>query len=211
MIKFLSFITILVLFFSGCATTDLQTSVKMTKSVWLQPAKTKGKSIYVSIKNTSQEHIEIEPLLIQQLQSKGFKIVNDAKVADYVLMVNILFANSLREANAVKTGTGLGVASGVIASTSSNSNMKDSLLIGAGVALASGLVAHSLEDETYKAVVDLVVNEKLSGASGKSLMGSGYKEHKTRILAEAVRVDLKLDEALPILSEKIAKQIADIF
>ena len=43
------------------------------------------------------------------------------------------------------------------------------------------------------------------------IMGQGYKTHQTRVLAEAIKTHLKLDEALPVLSEKIATQISNIF
>jgi len=197
---------------TGCATFELQTNVKMTKSVFLKPVNNKAeKTIYISLKNISQENMDILPLLEERLKSKGYTLVKSAEDAHYVLFINILFANNLREANAVKAATGLGIAGGAIAA-GSNSNTGDSLLIGAGIALASGLVGKALEDETYRAVVDVVVDEK-SDQSGnsQSTMGDDYKEHKTRVLAEAVQTDLKLEEALPILTEKVAIQIANIF
>ncbi|SFP29726.1 TraT complement resistance protein [Hydrogenimonas thermophila] len=40
---------------------------------------------------------------------------------------------------------------------------------------------------------------------------TNYIEKKTRIFAEAIKMNLKLEEALPILEKKIAKQIVGIF
>lgn len=203
---------ILLFIMTGCATFELQTNVKMTKSVFLKPVNNKTeKTIYISLKNISQENMDILPLLETKLTSKGYSIVNSAENAHYVLFINILFANNLREANALKAATGLGITGGAIAA-GSNSSTGDSLLIGAGIALASGLVGKALEDETYRAVVDVIVDEKSDQAvNSQSTMGNGYKEHKTRVLAEAVQTDLKLEQALPILAEKVATQIANIF
>ncbi len=38
-----------------------------------------------------------------------------------------------------------------------------------------------------------------------------YVEHKTRVFSEAVKMNLKLDEALPVMVEKMAEQISQIF
>lgn len=196
--------------FSGCATLELETNVKMTKSVFLKPANNEKRTVYVSLKSITGDHLDILPLLEKNLKSKNYTIVNNAKDAQYVLMVNILFANNLKEAYAIRNGAALGVTSGIIAG-GSGSNTSDSLLVGATVALASGLVSEALEDETYRAVVDVAVDEKSDNGNKESIMGEGYKEQKTRVLAEAVQTNLKLNEALPILSQKVATQLSNIF
>ncbi len=196
-------------FFTGCGTLGLQTNVKMTKSVFLKPENAQDRSIYISLKSMTGDHLDILPLLKKNLHTKNYTIVDNAKDAHYVLMVNILFANNLKEAYALRNGAALGATTGIIAAAS-GSNTGDSILIGAAVALAGGLVSNALEDETYRAVVDVVVDEKSKYGDG-SIMGQDYKEHKTRILAEAVQTNLKLNEALPILSNKVATQLSNIF
>lgn len=42
-------------------------------------------------------------------------------------------------------------------------------------------------------------------------METNYVEHKTRVFSEAVKMNLKLDEAMPVLIEKMAEQISGIF
>ncbi len=197
--------------FSGCGTLFLETNVKMTKCVWLKPAEKEKKSIYVSLKNISQENLEILPILKSKLEAKNYVFVESSTNADYVLMINILFANNLKEAYAIKNAAGVGITTGIIAAVGSSST-RDSLLVGATAALATGLVTKALEDETYRAVVDVTVEEKREEAGLSSeIMGQGYKTHQTRVLAEAVKTHLKLDEALPVLSDKIATQISNIF
>jgi len=197
-------------FFTGCATLELETNVKMTKSVFLKPVNNEKRTVYVSLKSITGDNLDILPLLEKNLKSKNYILVNSAEDAQYVLMVNILFANNLKEAYAIRNGAALGVTSGIIAA-GSGSNTRDSLLVGATVALASGLVSKALEDETYRAVVDVVVDEKSDNGNKKSIMGEDYKEQKTRVLAEAVQTNLKLNEALPILSQKVATQLSNIF
>lgn len=210
LIKMLCNIVIAILI-SGCSTLSLETNVKMTKSVWLKPVEKEKRSIYISLKNISQENLEILPILKSRLEAKNYVLVDSSNNADYVLMINILFANNLKEAYAIKNAAGIGVATGIIAAAG-NSGTKDSLLIGATAALATGLVTKALEDETYRAVVDVTVEEKREEVGVSSeVMGKGYKTHQTRVLAEAVQTNLKLDEALPVLSNKVAMQISNIF
>lgn len=202
--------------FSGCGTLGLETNVKMTKSVFLRPVPIEKKSVYVSLKNISEERLEVIEGLQKNLKLKGYQLIDDPDHAEFVLMVNILFANNLKEANAIRAASGMGITGGVIAA-GSGSNTGDSLLIGAGMALAAGLVGKALEDETYRAIVDVSVNQRLLDGEGydatekTGTMGREYKEHKTRVIAEAVQTNLKLDKALPILSADVAKQISNIF
>lgn len=198
------------LFITGCATLELQTNVKMTKSVFLKPIEKENKTIYISSKNITNDNLNILPLLKENLQKKNYTILENSDDAQYVMMINILFANNLKEAYAIRNGAALGVTTGIVAA-GSGSNTGSSLLIGAGVALASGLVSKALEDETYRAVVDVVIDEKSINGSKDSIMGEEYKEHKTRVLAEAVQTNLKLQEALPILTRKVAIQLSNTF
>lgn len=200
----------LTFFIAGCATLELQTNVKMTKSVFLKPIEKENKTIYISLKNITNDNLDILPLLKKNLQDKNYTILENSDNAQYVMMINILFANNLKEAYAIRNGAALGVTTGIIAA-GSGSNTGSSLLIGAGVALASGLVSEALEDETYRAVVDVVINEKSINGNKESIMGEEYKEHKTRILAEAVQTNLKLEKALPILTKKVAIQLSNAF
>jgi len=208
--KIISSSLVLGLFFSGCATLNLETKVKMTNSIWLKPTVAEKKSVYIQFKNTSGEDFNLVPAIKENLLKKGYIVVENPNKAKYVLMVNILFANNLKEANAIKVAGNTGAVTAIIAS-GSGSSTRDSLLVGATFALASGLASSALEDETYRAVVDVVIDEKTDDTDEKGIMGDGYKEQKTRIFAEAVRADLKLKEALPVLQKKIATQIANIF
>ncbi len=202
---------------SGCGTLALQTNVKMTRTVWLKPNPIAKATVFISLKNISGEKLHILSQLKDKLRQKNYIIVDSSSNADYVVMINVLFANNLKEATNISAAGSAGVASGVIAAAG-GSDGGDSLLVGASVALASGLIGHALADETYRAVVDILIDEKVKSSDhtiamnpNESVMGSGYKEHKTRVLAEAVQTNLKLNEALPILSKDISTQISNIF
>jgi len=242
--------------FSGCATNELQTQSKMSRSVFLNPVKKSLRIVYVDVKNTSgQEMNSLLPLLEQKIQSKGYKLTDDPEMAQYVLMANILFANDKKENNAAG-GAVAGAATGAGIASYNNNGAGGTILAGAAAGLIGGLIAKSFEDTIYQMVVDVNVREKtkqkvltssggevgqveikdgkkagfMNSFAGKARSNEGggsmddkmtetstqqyetnYIERRTKIFAEATKVDLQLTEALPILEQKIASQIAGIF
>jgi len=187
-----------VLLFSGCATATLETNTKLTRSIVLDHSVSRQKPIYVQVTNTANsggEKMHLEENIKKELSKKGYKIVNSSKDAKLGLFVNVLFANNLKEANAVVAASGVGITSGVIAMGAG-----DSLLIGAAAALAGAGVAKTLEDETFKAVIDLTIKDYTENS-----------ERKSRIFSRAVKMDLDLEEALPVLESEAVKSIANIF
>ena len=81
------------LLMSGCATTELQTSAKMTQSIFVSPASKEKRTIFVSMRNTSGTDIALEPRVTQALINKGYTIVGDPDKATYVLMANVLYCD----------------------------------------------------------------------------------------------------------------------
>jgi len=245
--------TLSLTFLTGCATTELQTQAKMTRSIFLEPVKKSQKVVYISIRNTSGQDINLEPKIVAELQKKGYKIVDDPDAAKYILMVNVLFANNLKEANAAR---GASAAGTIGAAAGASGGGKDALVGAVAGALIGGVLAKATEDDIFRMVVDVVVRQKIdqrvtttTGStegqasisnqaragfmnefSGpiRSKDGAGrlndamtnstaqtyqtnYIEKKTRVFAEAVKMNLTLAEAMPILEDKISKSIAGIF
>lgn len=242
--------------FTGCATTELQTQSKMSRSIFLNPVKKSLRVVYVDVKNTSgQELNNFLPLLEKKLIGKGYKLTDDPDKAKYVLMVNTLFANDKKENNAANAAA-LGTATGVGIGGYNGKGVGSSLLIGAGVGLVTGLIGKFTEDTIYQMVVDINIREKTNqkvytttgGSVGQASVSDGrragfmntfggkvrnnkgggsmsdnitesssqqystnYIEKRTTIFAEATKMNLKLQEALPILEEKMSSQIAGIF
>jgi len=238
---------------SGCATSQLQTSAKMTQSVFVNPVAKERRTIFVSMKNTSGTDIMLEPRVAQTLMNKGYMIVDDPDKASYVLMANVLYCNKKSENN-VASGAMMGGAAGAIAN--SGSNGRSMAVAGLAGAVVGGLIGKATEDSIFQMQVDIVIREKAKGkvnaytgtSSGQASVRDGQKsgtmnsfggpirdadasgklnsntyssssqsyesdfiEHRTMMFAEATKMDLTLDEAIPVLEQKIANQIAGIF
>ncbi len=189
--------------FSGCATTDLQVETKPTNTVFLDPVKRAQKTIYIEVKNSSGKDIEnFETKLKDKLVTQGYTITADAKSAQYILMTNVLFAANSKEGvsgGAVAGGTVLGAMAGAM-----KTNNGSGLLIGAAAGAATFAVASVVgQDEYYRFITDVLVKEKDTGDK--------YTEHTMRIYSQSVKMNLKTEEAIPIMVDQTTEQIVKIF
>jgi hypothetical protein len=160
------------------------------------------KSIYVQVTNTANsggENMNLETSIKQSLQAKGYDLASSSSEATYGLFVNVLFANNLKEAKAIKTAAGLGATTSIVA-MGSGSSTGDSLLIGATAALAGAVGAKLLEDDTFRAVIDVNVKNYVHNTN-----------ENTRVFAQAVKMNLELAEALPVLEKESTRSIVNIF
>jgi hypothetical protein len=168
-------------------------------------------------------------------------------------MVNVLFANNLKEANAARAA---GQTAVVGAAAGSGGGGRDALLGAVAGAVIGGTIGKLTEDEVYRMVVDVVIKEKVNRPVKTAVSNSigqvsvtnqrragfanefagplrskneagklhdninenvsqeyktNYIEKRTRVFAEATKMNLKLAEALPILENKISKSIAGLF
>lgn len=148
--------------FTGCATTELQTNAKMTQSVFINPVAKNKRLIFVSNKNTSGQKINLEDTILNELQAKGYTIVEDPEMATYVLMMNVLYCDKKQENNAAAGAVGAG-ALGAGIGAYNNQGFGNSAAIGLGAALVGGLIAKATEDTIYQMQVDIVIREKANG------------------------------------------------
>ena len=148
------------LLFTGCATTELQTQSKMTRSVFITPVKKSERIIYVDVKNTSGQDLNnLLSLTEQKLTNRGYKLTDDPEIAKYILVANVLFANNKKENNATGGALALGAAGAGVGAYNSNSagGVVAGGLIGAGI---GALVGKLTEDTIYQMVVDINVKER---------------------------------------------------
>jgi hypothetical protein len=187
---------------SGCGTMSLETNSKLSRTILIDHSQQVKKSIYVQVTNTANsggENMNLETSIKQSLQAKGYDLASSSSEATYGLFVNVLFANNLKEAQAIKTAAGLGTTSAVVA-MGSGSGTGDSLLIGATAALAGAVGAKLLEDDTFRAVIDVNVKNYVHNTN-----------ESTRVFAQAVKMNLELAEALPVLEKESTRSIVNIF
>ena len=167
-------------------------------------------SFFAEVRNDSGKEIQLKPLLVALLQSRGYDIEKDRSKAGYIitLHVNEILAVNLPEDEipivedynpvygatlpAILLGAGIGAGVGG----------RSGLAIGLGAGLLFGLGADLASRpgyEGYAMSAELELGE---------LTGTAHERHKTRLVALAA-VPAGIDP-LPALEDRMANKICDI-
>ncbi len=202
-------------FLVGCAATQtviehgkLSVHTQQSRSIFLDPIPQQQKTVFVSMKNNTDEHINITSSLKSHLAAQGYKISNVADKTHYLLQINILQIGTMApSASSLALGGGFGsaiagasagTAIGALASQSSTGMIAGGLSGG-----VLGLAADALvKDVSYSMVTDVQITEHQK----KSL-----KRYRTRIVSTAHQVNLKFKDAKPLLEKGLVNTITGIF
>ncbi len=226
---------------SGCAATqtalahrNLNVSSRMSETIFLDPVPERQRTIYVQVRNTSDQALNtthIAQELSQALLAKGYQTVSSEQ-AHYVLQANVLAIGKMDEAaaqSALQAGFGGALVGMTLASTA-----QSSLRGVAGGAIAGGLsemLADTLvKNVTYSAITDIQISEAAvpasNGNSGHAGLdaaavkkspsgvqqGSGrWSYYRTRMVSTANQVNLSFDEALPQLQNQWVHALSGLF
>ena len=234
--KLLLLVILTVIFLTGCSSVNtivkkrnLEVQTQMSETIWLNPEFIGDKTVFIQIKNTTPKTLTIEQRIRTLLISKGYKITTDPKKANYWLQANILKLNKedLRNSNPAEAGlmgAGVGGALGAYNTGSVNSAI--------GLGLVGGVVATAadalVEDVYYVMVTDVVISEKTNrkvtidnvnlikqgtrGVAATTSVNSGnMNKYQTRVVSTANKVNLKFEEATPLLEVELISTISNIF
>lgn len=211
---------------------NLDVKTQMSETIWLEP--TSDKTVFVQVRNTSDKDMSgLQSQIASELTAKGYHVTSSPDAAYFWVQANILkadkmdlrqtqgFLSSGYEGAATAAALGAGI-------TAYNSSSAGATL---GVGLASGLVGLAadamVEDVNYTMVTDLQISERSKakvttdniaalrqGTSGMKVQTSTEQgdraKYQTRVVSSANKVNLKFDEAKPVLEAQLAKSIAGI-
>ena len=233
-------ISIFAVFSTGCVNSmtraidskDLSTSVKMSDTIFLEPVGPEKQIAYLKVRNTSdQQSLSAEKLhlgIASRLEAKGFSITNNPNKANYRIDANILSVSLVDESLTADAAV-IGGFGGVVAGA--HGGYKGAAAGGLVGAAAGAIVGSMFKINNYVLVVDAQVSEKFEGgvertsiSDSRSGGGTGrsntkqtvnrkddFYHHRTRIAATAKQTNLKFEEAVPVLSEKLIASLSGIF
>ena len=163
--------------------------------------------------------------------SKGYRIVNDPAQARYWLQANVLKVDKvdLREVSP-DTFSNVVLAGGIGAALGGTRSGGIYTAVGWGLAAATiSTIADALvKDINYAMVTDILITEKTGkavsvttknvvkqGTSGSRTSTSqeetNVDKYSTRVLSIANKVNLKFEEAVPVLEEELVNVISGVF
>jgi outer membrane lipoprotein SlyB len=226
---------------TGCATatavqkTNLEVETKMSSSIFLEPVEPEAKTIYVQVRNTSdQPSFNIENNVIQALRARGYLVTNDPKRANYMLQANVLSVgetNKRTRDQLMTEGFGSAAIGGVVGAGigALSSGHNDALIGGALAGAALGTILNaSFKDVTYSVVTDVQVSQRLNKAitskttttlnqgdsskvASSVTQSSEWDRYQTRVVSTANKANLKLEDAMPQLVDGLSLAVAGIF
>lgn len=230
------------LLLTSCAATqtaiehrNLETSTRLSETIFLDPVSASQKSIYVSVKNTSEETVSVEPELKEVLRTKGYKIVSNPDNAHYWLQANILKVGKMsKSASQSALGGGYGSAlagAGTGAAVGALSGYSNATLAGGLAGGIVGLAADSLvKNVDYTMITDIQISEKTGkgvkvqeafhsslneGSASNTTQHlskqSQYMRYRIRAVSDANQVNLSFAKARPVLEQGLVKTLAGIF
>ena len=210
---------------------NLEVKTQMSETIWLEPAS--ERTVFLQIKTRLIRHEWAAGKIADAVKAKGYQVVTSPDKAYYWIQANVLKADKmdLRESqgwlNRGYEGAAVGAALGA-GITGYNSNSAGATL---GVGLAAGLVGMAadamVEDVNYTMITDVQIAERTKatvttdnvaalrqGTSGAKIQTStetgNQHKYQTRVVSNANKVNLKFEEAKPVLEDQLAKSIANI-
>ncbi|MFO8785921.1 complement resistance protein TraT [Legionella pneumophila serogroup 1] len=127
---------------------NLETYTKLSQTIFLDPVAQSQKTIYITVKNTSQESLTIDKSLKQALEEHDYKVVGNPDKAHYLLQANILKVGKMSTSasqSALGGGYGSALAGAATGTALGALSGHSSTMIGAGISGGIiGLAADSL-------------------------------------------------------------------
>jgi Enterobacterial TraT complement resistance protein len=202
---------------------------------FLPPAR--GNTIYLETRNTSDNQAVTLQNLASQLTGKGYQVISDPAEARYILQANTVYCNTEKQMVTMETMVSGGYGGGMRGAISSFGGAIGSIggtagmvnpMIGmgaAGVSAVTGAVGgaidsisglfgsnqpSSTEEITYACVTDLQIKERQDTAGDSKDLGEPVV-YQTRLVAGVHQKKLDINEATPLVREKLVNGVAGNF
>lgn len=213
----------------------LDTKTNLSKTIFLDPVAANQKTIFIAVKNTSDQDIDINRPLADAMRAHGYRVLKNPAQAHYLLQANILTVGKMSVAaskTALGGGYGSAVAGGVVGAVAGGLSGNTTAMIAGGLAGGLvGLAADSLvKDVNYTMVTDVQISERvgrgvkvseqfnanLSNGTASTIhqtssRESEYQRYRTRVVSNADKVNLSFAVARPALEHGLVNTLSGIF
>jgi hypothetical protein len=229
---------------AGCAATatglgkrNLEVQTKMTDTIFLEPVSPQDRTIFVQVRNTSdQADFDIAEAVKASIAGRGYRVVERPEQAHYLLQANVLQVGRASPTAAEQTfaggfgGTLIGGAVGAAGARIASDDPRALIAGGLVGAATSGIADSLIEDVTYTIITDVQISERAGegvlvterldqnlrqGSGGSRIISAteihDWKRYQTRIMSTANRTNLDFEDAAPELVAGLTRSISGIF
>jgi outer membrane lipoprotein SlyB len=197
-------LVVLATLFLFCGCVREVRDVRMSKSIFLKTPR--GAKVHVDVRNTGQAfNFPIEPKIMSILQSKGYEVVQKPNDAEIIFRANIRYSGLAKDIN-----TGAGAVSGAYAgavggmAVAHNTSSQNYAAGAAAGVVVGALVGYAIEEaiakSTFISIIDVLIEEK----------GNPFP-HTTSYVATLREQGLEMQQAVNMMVDQIAVQVANIF
>ena len=219
---------------------DLDVQARTSTAVFVDPVPREQRTIYLDVKSGVMEfdRRKFKQFVTEQFaqfNDNGYKIVDDPDAAQFQMVVYVLnlekASPTAAEAALHQGYMGGAITAGAAVGAATNDSPWRGGLLGGVAGGAAELITGSLvKDVTYMLVSDVQIKEKAAkgvivrkdskidtkisdaGTSQQTVSeATNKKEYRTRIVTTANQVNLKLEEAEPLMFKKAAYAMAGFF
>jgi outer membrane lipoprotein SlyB len=218
--------------YTSMAKSDLQSQTKMSRTIFLEPTAPQNRTVFVQIRNTSdQPAFSLESQIKEKLIHRGYQVTDDPEQANYWLQANVRRVtqdDGQYGEHALNKGFEGAMTGGYIGSAFGSGDGKiGTVIAGALIGMA---VEASTSDVYFTAVTDVLVSVRRKdtevlkiqentrvkmGTNGSRRISSegttDMKQYQTRIVSTANKVNLEYDEAAFTLRNGLINSISGIF
>lgn len=244
-LHFVALSTAVITGLSGCAATqvaiskrNLDVQTKMSATVFLDPVRADQRTVFLQIRNTSdQSDLDITPDIKEAITAKGYTVVVDPDQAQFILQANVLQVGKTSPSaneSALRGGYGGTLGAGMIGAGTAYALGAGGSREAVGVAIVGMLVdtvaGAAVKDVYYSITTDIQIRERLRGgktatATSQHKLAQGtsgntelsyqeeveWKTSQTRIISTANKVNLDFEEALPAMRAGLTRSLAGLF
>lgn len=229
-------------FLTSCAATtaviehrNLETTTRLSQTIFLDPVSSSQKTIFIDVKNTSEQQLNLKTPLAQAFKAKGYQVLRNPSQAHYWLQANIKTIGKMSESasqNALLGGYGSVLATaGVGVAIGSLSDSRNTMIASGLAGGVIGLAADALiKNVNYTMITDVQISEHVgrgnhiqesyqaSLSQGTSSVTTqtlnkqtSFQKYRTRVVSNANQVNLSFDKAKASLTNGLVKTLSGIF
>lgn len=224
---------------TGIEKSELKVETQMSSSIFLEPRPPEQRVILVDVRQTvDRPGFDIEPRIKEQIRGHGYTLTEDPAEAYYLLQVNVLKIgeSDLKSVdNALEGGFGsavigaaVGAAIGLAVGDSGEAAVAGAAIGGAVAVVGDYIGGAIVKDLVYTVIADVQISErsdnvtesgdftatqgdKTSVRQTAAEMPERWKKYRTRVVGKANQVNLTAEEAIPPLSDGMARAVGGIF
>jgi len=243
--KLLFSLFIVLTLLSGCAALNtevskrnLEVQTKMSQTIFLNPVSPSKRTVFLQIRNTSDQVLNIKNAIADGIENQGYKLVNDPAKAQFILQANVLRVgkiNKNEQSGLFGTGYGgavQGAALGAVAGSAISGGDRGTT-VGVGLAGAAlGMIGNALvKDNIYTMVTDIQIQERApkgevitnqqttnttqgTATTVNQVVSGGnspWKIYRSRIISTAEQSNLQFVTAKPALEQGLIRSLSGLF